>query len=122
MSKITGIRSAVNSETGVEFFSAIIQDAVAKLRTSVNGNQRLEIPTGSIPLAGVTTKAAAEMFIGMELPGQLVHTKVEPYTFTGTDGSEVTADHRWVYTEGQTVQPTAKAVVASDAVVEALAM
>jgi hypothetical protein len=122
MSQITGIRKATNSTTGVEFFSAIIQDAAPKLRISANGLQRLEIPTGSIPLAGVTNEEVAKSLIGTQLPGQLVYTEVDEFTFTAADGSEVTANHRWVYTEGQTtVQPaTPKKAVVSDEVVEPL--
>ena len=116
MVKITGIRKSVNSESGVEFFSAILSETTPQLRTSINGNQRLELPTGSLPLSGITEESIAKSLIGTELPGKMVHTKVEPYTFVGKDGSEVTSDHRWVYNEvvAQPAKVAPKAEVVED--------
>ena len=76
-------------------FRVVIVGSDAQVVFSKEGNPRVDAVKSGIP--SNLPIEALQALIGSKLPGGIVKEECEPYTFTGSDGEEVTLDYRWKY-------------------------
>ena len=76
-------------------FRVVIVGSDAQVVFSKDGNPRVDAVKTGIP--SNLPIEALQALIGSKLPGGIVKEECEPYTFTGSDGEEVTLDYRWKY-------------------------
>ena len=82
------------SSTG-NTFRVVIVGSDAQVVFSKDGNPRVDAVKSGIP--SNLPIEALQALIGSKLPGKIVKQECEPYTFTGSDGEDVTLDYRWQY-------------------------
>ena len=82
------------SSTG-NTFRVVIVGSDAQVVFSKDGKPRVDAVKSGIP--SNLPIEALQALIGSELPGKIEKQECEPYTFTGSDGEEVTLDYRWQY-------------------------
>ena len=76
-------------------FRVVIVGSDAQVVFSKDGNPRFDAVKTGIP--SNLPIEALQALIGSKLPGKIVKQECEPYTFTGSDGEEITLDYRWQY-------------------------
>ena len=84
-------RTAANGNT----FRVVIVGSGAQVVFSKDGNARIDTVKSGIP-SNLPIEALRTL-IGSKLPGKIEKQECEPYTFTGSDGEEITLDYRWQY-------------------------
>lgn len=82
------------SSTG-NTFRVVIVGSDAQVVFSKDGNPRVDAVKAGIP-SNLPIEVLQEL-IGSKLPGKIEKQECEPYTFIGSDGTEVTLDYRWQY-------------------------
>ena len=76
-------------------FRVVLVGGDVQVVFSEEGNPRFDAVKTGIP-SNLPIEALQEL-IGTSLPGKIVKEECEPYTFTGSDGEDVTLDYRWKY-------------------------
>ena len=76
-------------------FRVVIVGSDVQVVFSKEGNARIDAVKSGIP--SNLPMLALQALIGSKLPGKIEKQECEPYTFTGSDGEEVTLDYRWQY-------------------------
>lgn len=82
------------SSTG-NTFRVVIVGSDVQVVFSEEGNPRFDAVKTGIP--SNLPIEALQALVGSKLPGKIVKQECEPYTFTGSDGEDVTLDYRWQY-------------------------
>ena len=94
MVQVLDVVERTNSVSG-NTFRVVIVGSDAQVVFSKDGNPRVDAVKTGIP--SNLPIEALQALIGSELPGKIEKQECEPYTFTGSDGEEVTLDYRWQY-------------------------
>ena len=94
MVQVLDVVERTNSVSGNPFRVVIVGGA-AQVVFSKEGKPRVDTVRAGIP-SNLPTEVLTNL-IGSELPGKIEKQECEPYTFTGSDGEEVTLDYRWQY-------------------------
>ena len=76
-------------------FRVVIVGSDAQVVFSKEGHPRFDAVKTGIP-SNLPIEALQEL-IGSKLPGKIEKQECEPYTFIGSDGTEITLDYRWQY-------------------------
>lgn len=76
-------------------FRVVIVGGDVQVVFSEEGNPRFDAVKTGIP--SNLPIEALQALIGSTLPGKIEKQECEPYTFTGSDGEDVTLDYRWQY-------------------------
>ena len=84
-------RTAANGDT----FRVVIVGSEAQVVFSKDGKPRVDSVKAGIP--SNLPLQALQALIGSKLPGKIEKQECEPYTFTGSNGEEITLDYRWQY-------------------------
>ena len=82
------------SSTG-NTFRVVIVGSDAQVVFSKDGKPRVDAVKAGIP-SNLPIKALTSL-VGSKLPGKIEKEECEPYTFIGSDGTEITLDYRWQY-------------------------
>ena len=82
------------SSTG-NTFRVVIVGSDAQVVFSKDGKPRVDSVKAGIP-SNLPTEALRGL-IGSKLPGKIEKEECEPYTFTGSNGEDITLDYRWQY-------------------------
>lgn len=82
------------SATG-NIFRVVIVGSEMQVVFSKEGNPRVDAVKSGIP--SNLPIEALQALIGSKLPGKIEKQECEPYTFTGSNGEDVTLDYRWQY-------------------------
>ena len=94
MVQVLEVLERTNSVSGNTFRIVIVGND-AQVVFSKEGNARIDAVKSGIP--SNLPIEALQALIGSKLPGKIERQECEPYTFTGSDGEEVTLDYRWQY-------------------------
>ena len=76
-------------------FRVVIVGSDAQVVFSKDGKPRVDSVKAGIP-SNLPTEALKAL-VGSFLPGKIEKQECEPYTFTGSNGEDITLDYRWQY-------------------------
>ena len=93
MVQVLGVVERTSSKGNT--FRVVIVGNDVQVVFSEEGNPRFDAVKTGIP--SNLPIEALQALIGSKLPGVIVKEECEPYTFTGSDGEDVTLDYRWQY-------------------------
>ena len=93
MVKVLGVVERTSAKGNT--FRVVIVGGDVQVVFSEEGNPRFDAVKTGIP--SNLPIEALQALIGSTLPGGIVKEECEPYTFTGSDGEDVTLDYRWKY-------------------------
>ena len=93
MVQVLGVVERTSSKGNT--FRVVIVGNDVQVVFSEEGNPRFDAVKTGIP--SNLPIEALQALIGSKLPGKIEKQECEPYTFTGSDGEDVTLDYRWQY-------------------------